>query len=201
LEAGRCVEEAGVGFLFAPVLHPAMKHAAQVRRELGVRTVFNLLGPLANPAGAGRQLLGVYSPALVGTLARALRELGSEEALVVSSRDGLDEISLGAPTEVAHLKAGRIKRYLIRPQALGFKPRPKVAYRGGDAKKNAWILLSVLSGKAGPARDVALLNAAAALLAAGLARDLREGLELARDSVDSGRALAALEKLKELSHA
>lgn len=200
-QAARCVEEAGIGFLFAPSLHPAMRHAAPVRRELGCRTVFNLLGPLANPAGARRQLLGVYSTALVATLARALRELGSEEALVVSARDGLDEISLGAATVVAHLRRGKIRQYEINPRSLGLKPCPKEALAGGGPRRNARILLSVLKGEKGPARDISLLNAGAALVVAGLADDFRTGMKLAAESVDSGRALAALERLKELSHA
>lgn len=197
--AARCVSEAGVGFLFAPALHPAMKHAAPVRRELGARTVFNLLGPLANPAGARRQLLGVFSPVWVLPMAKALRELGSERALVVSSRDGLDELSLSAPTEVAELKGGRIRRYAVDPASLGLKRAPKRTLAGGDARRNAEIVLAVLKGVPGPAREVSLLNASAALLAAGLARNLKEGLRLARESLDSGRALTALERLQELT--
>ncbi len=136
----RCVEEAGVGFLFAPALHPAMKNAAAVRRELGVRTVFNLLGPMSNPAGAPRQVLGVYSTALVPLLARVLAELGSVEAMVVSSRDGLDEFSLSAPSVVAHLKGGKITESEVDPAEVGLPRHPSSAYGGGDASENARIL-------------------------------------------------------------
>ena len=200
-QAARCVEEAGIGFLFAPVLHPAMKQAAPVRKELGVRTVFNVLGPLVNPAGAKRQLLGVYSPRLVPLLAHALGELGSEEAIVVSSRDGLDELSLRAPAAVAHLKDGRVEEYELDAAAFGFAKREASAYAGGDAQTNARILLSVLRGDEGGPLDLSLWNAAAALIAAGLAADMREGLERSREAVRSGKAMAALEALTRLSRA
>lgn len=193
--AARCVEKIGVGFLFAPSHHPGMARVAPVRRSLGVRTVFNLLGPLANPAGARRQLIGVYSRALVAPVAQALRELRLERAIVVSSRDGLDEISLSATTDVARLSGGRISFETVTPERAGFRRRPLSALAGGDAKKNARILRAVLSGEPGPARDVCLLNASAALQAAGLARGWREGAAAAAESVDSGRALAALEAL------
>lgn len=195
----RCIEEAGIGFLFAPSLHPALRHAGPVRKELKARTVFNLLGPLANPAGAKHQLLGVYATHLVAPMARALNELGSVEAIVVSSRDGLDEFSLNARAVVAHLKKGRIRSYELDPAKLGLKRAPKNALAGGDAKKNAFILLGVLRGERGPRRDISLLNAAAALIAAGLASDWKEGLAMAAQSIDSGRALAALEALRKLS--
>lgn len=199
--AARCVEETGVGFLFAPALHPGVKHAGAVRKELGCRTVFNLLGPLANPARARRQLLGVYSPALVPLIAKVLLELGSEEALVVSSLDGLDEISLSAKTRAAHLKNGTIREYEIDAAALGFGAYAAGAFAGGDAGQNAAILMKVLQGEPGPARDISLINAAAAILVAGLAGDLKEGLAAAAAAVDSGRALAALTQLKKISHA
>ena len=198
--AARCVDGAGIGFLFAPALHPAMKHAAPVRRELGGRTVFNILGPLANPAGARRQLLGVFAQPLVPLLARALQELGSEEAIVVWSRDGLDEFSLAAPAVVAHLRGGKIKEYELDASSLGLPRCAPGDFAGGDAAKNAEILLSVLQGGKGPARDISLLNAGAALVAAGPAADFKAGLELARDSIDSGRALKSLEALRRLSH-
>jgi anthranilate phosphoribosyltransferase len=197
----RCVEEAGIGFLFAPALHPAMRHAAPVRRELAARTVFNLLGPLSNPAGASRQLLGVYSTTLVRTVAEALAALGSERAFVVASRDGLDELSLNARSVVCEVRAGKIRSYEVDPRKLGLKPAKKGALEGGDAKKNARIVRAVLSGELGAPRDIVLLNCAAALVAAGVAADLKEGLAAAADSIDSGRAFAALGLLARLSHA
>ena len=197
----RCVERAGVGFLFAPSLHPAMRHAAPVRRELGARTVFNLLGPLANPAGARRQLLGVYSPALVPVVARALEELGAQEAVVVSSKDGLDELSLGAVNVVAHLRRGRVSVRELDARSLGLARRRIDELRGGEPAKNARICLSVLQGDRGAAREVCLLNAAAALVAAGLAAGLARGLELAQRSIDDGAALHALQRLRRESHA
>lgn len=197
----RCVEEAGVGFLFAPSLHPAMKQAAPVRRELGTRTVFNLLGPLVNPAGARRQLLGVYSVGLVPLMARALQALGSEEAIVVCSRDGLDEFSLRAPAVVAHLRGGRIIESEVDPAAHGFGAYGAKDFEGGDAERNGEILRCVLAGEKGPARDICLWNAAAALQVAGLASDWKQGLEGAAASLDSGKAAQALSELRRLSHA
>lgn len=196
----RCVEEAGVGFLFAPALHPALRHAAPVRRELGVRTVFNLLGPLANPAGASRQLLGVYKPELAAPMAEALRALGSERAWVVSSQDGLDEISLGAPTVVAELKGRKVRRWVLDPRRHGFKRAPLKALAGGDAAANAAKVLEVLGDWDTPARAVCVLNAAAALVAAGVAADFAEGVERAEASVSTGAAMKALEALKRLTH-
>jgi len=195
----RCVEDIGIGFLFAPSLHPALKHVGPVRRELKARTVFNLLGPLANPAGASRQLLGVYSVSLVPVVAKALMELGAHEAIVVSSRDGLDEFSLFSDAVVAHLKNGKIRLYELDARSLGFKRAPLSALSGGGATQNAKMLLSVLRGEAGATRDVSLLNAAAALIASGLASDWKEGLERAADSIDSGRALQAVFALKKHS--
>lgn len=197
----RCVEEAGVGFLFAQALHPAVKHAAPVRKELGVRTVFNLLGPLVNPAQTPRQLMGVYSVRLVALAAQALKELGSVEVLVVSSYDGLDEISLSGKTKVARLKAGRIEEFDIEPKDFGLPVYPPGAFAGGGAEDNARILLSILKGERGPARDIVLVNSAAALVAAGKASGIKEGLAPAAESIDSGKALKSLEKLKEISHA
>ncbi len=198
--AAKCVDEAGVGFLFAPSHHPAMKRVGPIRRELGARTVFNLLGPLSNPAGARRQLLGVYSTLLVEPLARALKALGSERALVVSSEDGLDELSLSAPTLVASLKSGKIKVESLDARKLGFKRAPLKALAGGDAKRNAAITRDVLHGAQGAPRDVVVLNAAAALLAAGIASDWKEGVERAQESLASGRAAGALALLARLSH-
>ena len=197
--AARCVEELGVGFLFAPSHHPGVARVGPVRRQLGARTVFNLLGPLANPAGAKRQLLGVYSVALVKPVAEALRALGAERALVVSSLDGLDEMSLSGPTVVAALRDGRISVSEVAPEDAGLRRRPLSALAGGDAKRNAKILRAVLSGAKGAPREACLFNASAALQAAGLAKDWREGLALAADSIDSGRALGALEALARMT--
>ncbi|MEK7234014.1 MAG: anthranilate phosphoribosyltransferase [Elusimicrobiota bacterium] len=197
--AAQCVDVAGVGFLFAPAHHPGFARMKSVRGELGTRTVFNLLGPLSNPAGAKRQLLGVYSTGLVKPLAEALKSLGSEDAIVVSSRDGLDELSLSAPTVVARLRGGRISISEVTPESLGLKRRPLKALAGGDADRNAWITRAVLFGESGPAREVCLLNAAAALIVAGRARDWKDGLALAADSIDSGRAAASLAILRRLT--
>lgn len=197
--AAECVDVAGVGFLFAPAHHPAVAKVGPIRRQLGTRTVFNLLGPLSNPAGAKRQLLGVYSPSLVRPLAEALKALGAEDAMVVSSRDGLDELSLSSPTVVARLRGGKVTVTEVTPESLGLKRRPLKALAGGDADKNAWITRAVLFGESGPARDVCLLNAAAALMVVGLARDWKEGLSMAEASIDSGRAAASLAILRRLT--
>ncbi|MCX5797807.1 MAG: anthranilate phosphoribosyltransferase [Elusimicrobia bacterium] len=197
--AARCVEEAGVGFFLSSLFHPALDSVRLLRRELAVHTVFDLLEPLANPAGATQQLLGVYSATLVPMLARALQALGSQSAMVVSSRDGLDELSLAAPAVVARLRGGRIEEYEVDAATLGFKPACNADLAGGDAAANARILLGILRGERGPAFDVALLNAAAALMVAGRAADFKEGLARAAESVDSCRALQALEAVRKLS--
>jgi anthranilate phosphoribosyltransferase len=194
-KAARCVEVLGVGFLFAPSHHPGVARVGPVRRQLGARTVFNLLGPLANPAGATRQLMGVYATALVRPVAEALRELGAERAFVVASRDGLDELSLSGATVVARLSGSRVSVEEVTPESAGLKRRPLSSLAGGDAARNAKILRAVLSGQAGAAREACLFNASAALQAAGLAKSWREGVALAAESIDSGRALAALEAL------
>ncbi len=194
--AGRCLDAVGIGFLFAPLLHQAMGHVAGPRRELGFRTVFNCLGPLTNPAGAQRQVVGVHDPGLAQTLARVLAELGTERALVVHGGDGLDEISLGAETLVVEVAGGSVRRRTLHPADTGLRPAPLATLRGGDAATNAAILLGVLEGRPGPARDAVLLNAAAALVVAGLAGELREAVVLAARAVDSGAALARLEELR-----
>jgi anthranilate phosphoribosyltransferase len=198
-QAARCVEEAGVGFFLSSLFHPALESVQTLRRELGVHSVFDLMEPLANPAGASQQLLGVYAAGLVPMLARALQALGSQSAMVVSSRDGLDEFSLAAPAVVARLREGRIEEYEMDAAALGFKPVRTEDISGGDAVARARILLGILKGERGPAFDVALLNAAAALMVAGQAADFKEGLARAAESVDSCRALQALETVRKLS--
>lgn len=192
---GRCVADVGIGFLFAPALHTAMRHVAPVRRELGIRTIFNLLGPLTNPAGADRQVVGVYRADVAPLLAAALGRLGSVRAMVVHGSDGLDEITITGPTQVAEWYDGRVRDYEIRPDQVGMDIASIESIRGGDAAQNAGILCSVLSGEPGPRRDVVLLNAGAALLVAGVVDDLAAGVAAAAESVDSGRALAKLDSL------
>ena len=191
----RCLDEVGIGFLFAPALHEAMKYAIGPRREIGVRTLFNALGPLTNPAGAKRQVIGVYSAALTETLARVLASLGAERAYVVHGSDGLDEMTLTGPTKVSELKDGIVSTYRISPGDFGLGESRAAALKGGDADTNAAITLSVLKGAEGPARDIALLNAAAAIVAGDKASDLREGIQVAAEAIDSGRAMAKLEAL------
>ncbi|MFN3336871.1 MAG: anthranilate phosphoribosyltransferase, partial [Thermomicrobium sp.] len=200
----QCVREAGIGFMFAQRYHPALRHAAPVRRELGFRTVFNVLGPLANPARVRHQLVGVAMPELVETVAHVLALLGIEHALVVHAADGLDELSLAAPTTVYEVRRNgsiQVRRMTVVPEALGLERVPTEALRGGSAEENARIVRAVLEGAAGPAREVTLLNAAAALVAADAAESFAEGLELARRSLESGAALDRLERLIALSQA
>lgn len=200
-KVGECIDEVGIGFLFAVALHGAMKHAIGPRRELATRTVFNILGPLTNPAGAKRQLIGVFDGALTEVLAGVLRELGSERALVVHGADGLDEITLTGPTKVSELRDGQISTRQIHPGDFGLQVAAAEALKGGDAGRNAHILRAVLDGEEGPPRDVVLLNAAAAVVVGGLAEDMSTGLEVARESIDSGQARRALDRLVEVSNA
>lgn len=192
------LDATGFAFLFAPVFHPAMAHVAPVRRALGIRTLFNLLGPLTNPALAQCQLVGVYDPDLTEVMAKALGELGTEGALVVHC-DGLDEIGLHGITRGHWARDGRLEPFVLDPEDLGLEPAPLDRLRGGEAQENADILRSVLSGETGPRREVVALNAAAALFVAGLVRDLRDGLHTAGDALDSGRALRVLERYAESS--
>ena len=198
-QVGRCIEEVGIGFLFAPGLHPAMKHAIGPRKELKLRTVFNLLGPLTNPAGAGVQLIGVYDRALVEPLAQVLGRLGSRSAFVVHGADGLDELSISGMTHVARLQGGKVESFSLSPADVGLKTAPLAEIAGGDAAQNLEITLGILKGENGAKRDMVLLNSAAALAAAGKAEDLHAGVELAAQSIDSGAALAKLEDLRGLS--
>lgn len=201
----RCVREAGIGFLFAPALHPGMKHAAPVRRELGVRTVFNLLGPLANPARAKHQLIGVFDPKWCEPFARVLKQLGSDGALVVcgpgpGGRGHLDEVSPWGLTAVARLHGGKVSAERFDPQSLGVKPPPAGALAAKDPAESARIIKDVLEGKPGAPRDAVLLNAAAAAQAAGKAPGWKEGFALAAQAIDSRAALGALAKLAKHSH-
>ena len=195
-----CIRESGIGFLYAPLLHSAMRHVAPVRREMGIRTVFNVLGPLTNPAGASRQVLGVYRRDLTGKLARVLQRLGSERAFVVHGSDGLDEITITGPTHVAELRNGSVEEFDLHPEELGLRTAPPEAIHGGNAEENARIVRSILEGEKGPRRDVVLLNAGAALLVAGATRDLMWGIRMAQDAIDSGRALQKLEQLVEITN-
>ena len=197
---GRCISEAGIGFMFAPAHHPAMKNVGPTRVELGTRTIFNLLGPLSNPAGVRRQMVGVFSRHWIEPLAQVLKNLGSEAAWVVHGSDGLDEITTAGPTHVAALDRGEVYTFTIRPEDVGLKQVKPEALRGGDAKENAQALLDVLKGKKSPYRDVAILNAAAGLIVAGRAKDLTHAVELAAKSVDSGEAEGRLDRLIAVSN-
>jgi anthranilate phosphoribosyltransferase len=194
-QVSHCVTEAGIGFMFAPAHHPAMKNVNPTRVELATRTIFNLLGPLSNPAGVTRQLVGVFSRQWVLPLAQVLKNLGSESVWVVHGSDGLDEITLTGPTFVAALEKGAIRSFEVSPEDAGLKRVAGETLKGGDAAANAVALRNVLEGLPGPYRDVALLNAAAALVVAGRARELKEAMALGTRSIDSG---AAAERLKRL---
>jgi anthranilate phosphoribosyltransferase len=195
-----CLQQAGFGFMFAPLFHPSMKYAGPVRREIGIRTVFNILGPLTNPAGANRQLLGVPDPEMAQKMAAVLKRLGCEHALVVCSADGIDEISIAAHTHMYEVRAdGNIHEQMIRPEDFQFNRADFQSMLGGKAEENREITLRVLQGELGPQREVVLLNAAAALVAAGLAPDMWNGLEQSALSIDSGAALRHLNKLVEVS--
>ena len=195
-----CIERAAFGFMFAPAFHPAMKFAAGPRREIGVRTVFNILGPLTNPAGAQAQVLGVAEASLAEKLAHVLARLGTKHALVVYGEDGLDEVSVSATTQVYEVRDRRVVTSTLHPDDVGLRTQPRDAVRGGSAEENAEALRHVLAGEAGPLRDFTLLNAAAALVAADLAPDFRAGLALAAKAIDSGAAREKLEAFVRVSH-
>ncbi len=189
------VRQIGIGFLFAPLFHGAMRHAAKARKDLGVRSIFNMLGPLTNPAGANCQLIGVYAPELTEMFARALERLGSRRAFVVHGHEGLDEISVCAPTRVSELKDGLIRTYDITPEQLLGRTAKESDMAGGTASENAEITSKILDGEKGPKRDVVLVNAGAALVAAGAAVDFAMGIEMAGRSIDEGKARQKLEAL------
>jgi anthranilate phosphoribosyltransferase len=197
----RCISEAGIGFMFAPAHHPAMKNVGPTRVELGTRTIFNLLGPLSNPAGVKRQMVGVFSRQWCEPLAHVLKNLGSESVWVVHGSDGLDEITICGPTTVAALEKGVVRTFEITPEDAGFTSQKPESLRGGDAEQNATALFGVLRGAAGAFRDVAIMNAAAGLIVAGRAKDLKQGVALATKSVDSGAAVERLERLVKVSNA
>jgi anthranilate phosphoribosyltransferase len=196
----QCIREIGIGFLFAPRLHGAMKHAGEVRREIGIRTIFNMLGPLTNPAGATCQVLGVYASELTEVFANVLKNLGTKKALVVHGADGLDEITLCAETRVTELSDGQIKTYNLTPQNFFEKIYAPEDFRGGDPKVNAQITRAILAGTKGAPRDIVVSNAAAALLVGGMASNLTEGIKLAGEIIDSGKAENKLRLLIELSN-
>ena len=191
----RCIHEVGIGFLYAPLYHTAMKYAAGPRREIGIRTIFNLLGPVTNPAGASAQVLGVYDPDLTEKMARVLRNLGTKEAFVVCGEGTFDEISICGPTRISHLKDGEVKSFYITPEDYGLKTAVPEAIKGGSAEKNASIIREILNGDSGPKRDMVILNAAAAFMAAGLDSGLKEGMNRAIEAIDSGKAREKLYKL------
>ncbi|HVO95725.1 MAG TPA: anthranilate phosphoribosyltransferase [Terriglobales bacterium] len=197
----QCIAKIGIGFLFAPLLHEAMKYAVQPRRDIGIRTIFNLLGPLTNPAMAKFQLIGIYSGELVAAIAHVLKNLGSVRAMVVHGLEGLDEISLCGPTKVAELRDGQVKEYTLEPEQVGLVRCRLEDLHGGSAEESAVIVKGVLQSDPGPARDVVLLNSGAALYVSGNAATLQEGLRLAAESIDSGKARQKLAQLVEMTNA
>ena len=196
----RCIEEAGIGFCFAPVFHPAMRHAGATRRELGVATIFNFLGPLTNPAGARRQALGVSDPAMLDKMVNALDHLGSEHVVAFHGSDGLDELATAGPSRVLELVDGNTREWTLDPAELGLPAAHLSDVAGGSSEDNAAYIRGVLNGEKGPRRDIVLLNAAAGLLAADRAGDISKGLELAADAVDSGGAARSLDLLVSVSN-
>jgi anthranilate phosphoribosyltransferase len=199
-EVARCVAEAGIGFCFAPRFHPAMRHAGPPRRELGIATAFNFLGPLANPAGVRRLMIGVADPSMAERMVGVLAARGSERVLVVHGDDGLDELTVSTTSTVVELRDGEVREYSVDPQELGITPAPTEALVGGDPATNATLARRVLAGDAGPHRDVVCLNAGAGLVVAGMADDLAAGVKAAQAAIDGGGAAAALERLVTVSN-
>ena len=197
----RCVNEAGIGFMFAQLFNKSMKYVGQARKEMGVRTVFNILGPLANPSRAKNMVVGVYSPMLTEVVAKAMARLGVERAFVVSGADNMDEITLTGTTTISEIQDGEVKTFQLTPEEVGLKTCSLEELRGGDGKENAKITKAILSGEEkGPKRDIVLLNAGATLYVGGIAKDMKEGIELAAEVIDSGKAKAVLDKLVEESN-
>ncbi len=195
------IDEVGIGFLHAPLLHEAMKYVSIARRQMGIRTIFNMLGPLTNPAGANTQVIGVYAGGLTEMLARVLGELGTRRAMVVHGSDGLDEITITGESKITELKEGMIETYAVTPEQMGLARAPLKDIQGGDASRNAEIITEVLGGRTGAPRDVVLANAAAAVVVSNKAGDFREGVKIAADSIDSGRAMKKLQRLIEFTRA
>jgi len=198
--AEKCLFECGMTVLFAPLYHPAMKRVAPVRKELKIRTIFNILGPMLNPAGVKRLLLGIFAKEYMDTIARVLLRLGAEDVMVVHSEEGLDEITVTGKTYIVRAKNGEIKSSSISPEEAGLQKASIDEIKGGDKKENARIILDILKGKAGSPRDTVLINASAALQVAGRAKDFKEGIEIAKESIDSGKAYKKLEELKALTN-
>ncbi|OGP29931.1 MAG: anthranilate phosphoribosyltransferase [Deltaproteobacteria bacterium GWC2_42_11] len=195
-----CLNTVGIGFLFAPLLHGAMKYAAPVRREIGIRTIFNLLGPLTNPAGARCQVIGVYDEKLTDIIGKVIANLGGEHVFVVCGEDGLDEITLTAPTKVTELRDGQIRTFYIKPEDFGFDRCKPEDLKGGDPEENAGIIMNIFKGEKSPKRDIVILNAAFAIAAGGRAKTVPEGIAMARGAIDSGLAMEKLNKLKEMTN-
>jgi anthranilate phosphoribosyltransferase len=195
----QCIDQAGIGFLYAPLLHEAMRYVVLARREMKIRTVFNLLGPICNPAQASAQVLGVYNEDLTEIMAQVLCELGTERAFVVHGSDGLDEITISGESKISEVRDGEVLTYYVTPEDFGIARAPISAIQGGDAKQNAEIIRGILSNCGGAKQDVVLLNAAAGLVVGGKAAGLHDGIQIARDSIQSGKASACLQKLVELS--
>jgi len=198
---GHAIREIGIGFLFAQAAHKATRHATPARKQIGVRTVFNLLGPLTNPAGAQAQVLGVFTMDVVDLVAATLAELGIERAFVVHGRGGLDEISLAGETIVAEVRGGKVRKFSVTPEEFGVKRASLDAIRGGTAAENAALIRRILEGEAGPPRDIVVINAAAALVAAGICENFREATDVARAAIDSGKACKTLTNLKAFTNA
>jgi len=194
-QVAACINEVGVGFMFAPKHHSAMKHAIGPRKEMAVRTIFNILGPLTNPAGVTRQLLGVFADNLVEPLAQVLKRLGSEHVMVVHGEDGMDEISISASTHIVELKNGELRDYFITPEQFGFERAGRETLAVADAQQSLEVIQGILAGKAGPATDIVLLNAGAAIYVAGLTGDMQSGIDLAREKIDNGEAKQRLDAL------
>ena len=199
-KAANCIDQNGIGFLFAPLLHQAMKYAIGPRRELGVRTIFNVLGPLTNPAGARKQVMGVFDKRLTEPIANVLKNLGSEHVLVVHGEDGLDEITLSGKTTVSELKNGQITTYELEPSALGYKTVEGEVLKGGDDQANADIARHLLDGERGPMRDVVVINAGAVIYVSGLSPSIAEGVKMAEESIDSGEAKNKLDTLVRMTN-
>jgi len=196
----KCLFETGFGFLFAPLFHPAMKYAIGPRREMGLRTIFNILGPITNPAGAGRQILGVFTAKLTETLATVLGNLGAEDAMVVHGEDGLDEITITDGTRVSRFANGRVENLVFSPEDFGLARGKREDLVGGDNQENATITQKILGGEKGAKRDIVLINAAAAFMVAGRASDMKTAVAMAREAIDSGSALKKLEEIRKISN-
>lgn len=195
-----CLFETGFGFLFAPLFHPAMKYAVGPRREMGIRTIFNILGPLTNPAGAKRQLLGVFADSLTETLAMVLGKLGAIDAMVIHGKDGIDEISISDATNVSRFRDGKVENFFVVPEDFGIERRKSDSIRGGNKEENASITLSILNAETGPRRDIVLMNSAATLMVAGKTGDFKTGLLMAAEAINSRKALKKLEEVKRVSN-